>query len=110
MAKDGFKVMDSDMHVIEPADLWDRYIDPAFKDRAPKGMSRHPRDLAIQFGGRIYPPENRSYTNGIMPLMTAQMDVYADPEARKWDGGSQVTAMDNEGVDLAIMFPSRSGG
>ncbi len=55
MAKDGFKVMDSDMHVVEPADLWERYIDPAFKDRAPKGMSRHPRDLAIQFGGAGIP-------------------------------------------------------
>ncbi len=65
MAKDGFKVLDSDMHII----------DPAFKDRGPKGLSRHPRDLGIQMGGRIYPPENRSYTTGIMPLMTEQMDV-----------------------------------
>ena len=28
--KNGFKVMDSDMHIIEPPDLWQRYIDPAF--------------------------------------------------------------------------------
>ena len=107
MAKDGFKVLDSDMHIVEPADLWDRYIDPAFKDRAPKGLTRHPRDLAIQFGGRIYPPENRSYTNAIAPIMTKQMDVYTESEARDWDSGSQVTAMDNEGIDLAVMFPSR---
>src|SRR5712691_11613461 len=45
MAKDGFKVMDSDMHIVEPADLWERYIDPAFKDRAPRGLRRHLRDL-----------------------------------------------------------------
>ena len=31
MARDGFKVLDSDMHIVEPADLWDRYIDPALK-------------------------------------------------------------------------------
>ena len=106
MAKDGFKVVDSDMHVIEPSDLWDRYIDPTGKDRAPKGMSRHPRLLAIQLGGRIYPPENRSYTNAIMPIMLEQMDVYTESEARNWDSGSQVTAMDIEGIDLAVMFPS----
>ena len=35
MAKNGFKVMDSDMHVQEPFDLWLNYIDPAYKDRAP---------------------------------------------------------------------------
>jgi hypothetical protein len=28
--KDGYRVFDSDMHVLEPADLWERYIDPAF--------------------------------------------------------------------------------
>ena len=37
MAKHGFKVFDSDMHLVEPVDLWERYIDPAYKDRAPKG-------------------------------------------------------------------------
>ena len=37
--KNGFRVMDSDMHIIEPADLWLRYIDPAFKDRAPRGLT-----------------------------------------------------------------------
>src|ERR1700741_1838697 len=27
----GLKVADSDMHVLEPPDLWQRYIDPAYK-------------------------------------------------------------------------------
>ena len=107
MAKDGFKVFDSDMHVVEPADLWDRYIDPAYRDRAPKGLSRHPRDLGIQLGGNIYPAENHSYTNAITPIMTRQMDVYSASEAQNWNSDSQVTAMDNEGIDLAVMFPSR---
>ena len=76
MAKGGFKVMDSDMHVVEPADLWEHYIDPAFKDRAPQGLSRHPRDLGVRVGDSVYPLPNRSYSNAIAPLMTAQMDVY----------------------------------
>lgn len=28
MAKNGFKVLDSDMHIIEPPDLWQRYPQP----------------------------------------------------------------------------------
>ena len=28
MARNGMKIMDSDMHIIEPPDLWKRYIDP----------------------------------------------------------------------------------
>ena len=44
--KNGFKAMDSDMHVMEPCDLWQKYIDRKFLDRAPKGLNRHKRDLA----------------------------------------------------------------
>jgi hypothetical protein len=29
MAYNGFKVVDSDMHIMEPVDLWQQYIDPA---------------------------------------------------------------------------------
>ena len=30
MAKQGFRVVDSDIHVAEPADLWERYLEPQF--------------------------------------------------------------------------------
>ena len=33
MAHGAFKVLDSDIHIIEPPDLWPRYIDPAFRDQ-----------------------------------------------------------------------------
>ena len=31
--KDGMRFVDCDMHVMEPADLFDRYLDPKFADR-----------------------------------------------------------------------------
>ena len=27
----GYKMIDSDGHVMEPVDLWDRYLDPEFE-------------------------------------------------------------------------------
>ena len=39
MAKAGFKVFDSDMHVMEPADLWQRFIEPEFQPFAPVGLT-----------------------------------------------------------------------
>jgi len=39
MAYKNLKVLDSDIHIIEPADLWPRYIDPEFRDRAPSGVT-----------------------------------------------------------------------
>jgi len=29
----GFPVIDADRHVMEPSDLWDRYLEPEFKGR-----------------------------------------------------------------------------
>jgi NAD(P)-dependent dehydrogenase (short-subunit alcohol dehydrogenase family) len=107
MAKNGFKVLGSDMHIVEPADLWERYIDPAYKAQAPRGLRRHPRDLAVQVAGHTFPPANRSYTHALTPIMPQQQDVYAAAEARHWDSTSQVIAMDAEGIDLAVLFPSR---
>ena len=39
MAKHGFKVFDSDMHIMEPPDLWERYIAREFKSEAPRGRT-----------------------------------------------------------------------
>ena len=30
MAKNGFQLIDAEMHVMEPVDLWERYIDAEF--------------------------------------------------------------------------------
>jgi len=47
-----FKVLDSDIHIIEPPDLWPRYIDPAFRDRAPRGLTEDEGDLRLALDGK----------------------------------------------------------
>ena len=51
----GFKVMDSDIHVSEPPDLWLDYIDPAFKDLAPRKMSMNGGGETWHCNGRPLP-------------------------------------------------------
>src|ERR1041385_2257842 len=55
MAKAGFRVLDSDIHIIEPPDLWDRYIDAPFKHQAPRGFADWVLDLRIEIDGRLMP-------------------------------------------------------
>ena len=31
--KDGYRFVDCDMHIMEPTDLFDEYLDPAFEQR-----------------------------------------------------------------------------
>ena len=37
---DGYPVADVDIHLIEPVDLWQRYIEPAYRDRAPFAITQ----------------------------------------------------------------------
>ena len=37
MAKAGYRILDSDLHLMEPPDLFQRYLDPAYRDRMPRG-------------------------------------------------------------------------
>ena len=56
MARDGLKILDSDMHLMEPVDLWERYIDSKFKSLAPRGLtSENVRDLRmVHPDGRLW--------------------------------------------------------
>jgi predicted TIM-barrel fold metal-dependent hydrolase len=107
VAKNGFKVMDSDMHVMEPPDLWQRYIDPAFADRAPVGLTRHTRDLAVQVEGKILPAARFGDTRFVALRDRIIAEKYSDAILRNFDPVSQLRAMDKEGLDVAILYPTR---
>src|SRR5207249_4955009 len=105
--KDGFRVFDSDMHIMEPPDLWERYIAPEFRDLAPRGVtSENVRDLRIAF-----PPDAHDRTTFIPSRQghnyQRNQALYRDDAARGWSGEVQLEAMDKEGLDAAVMFPSR---
>src|SRR5437867_12977938 len=100
MAKNGFKAMDSDMHVMEPCDLWQRYIDSKFADRAPIGLSRHKRDLGIQVEGKIMPrPAEKPNTALGQTRERILNEKYRADVARNFDNVAPVRAMDNERLD-----------
>ncbi len=108
MTKLGFRVFDSDMHIMEPPDLWERFIDPEFRSIAPRGVtSENVRDLRISF-----PTENATRPGAVQPPrgghnFERNQLLYRHHAARGWSGEVQLEAMDTEGLDVAVMFPSR---
>ena len=66
--KNGFKAMDSDMHVMEPCDLWQKYIDKKFIDRAPIGFNRHKRDLGVEVDGKVMPRPTPKPNPALRPI------------------------------------------
>ena len=118
MAKGGFKVMDSDIHVDEPHDLWDRYLEPRFKDRAPRFAAIDGSHTnGWQFEGRVFPaffdrPERRRFGRIRREKALArhlETGRYKDPaeDLPGDDPHAMLKAMDREGIDLAIVFRTR---
>ncbi len=110
MTANGFKVADSDMHIFEPADLWQRYIDPAYRHAAPVGLTEMRRDMRVKVKSHVIlrmGPVRPVSGAPPGPWRDDYDNAYAQAEKRGWDPASQLEAMDQEGLDLAVLFPTR---
>src|SRR3989475_6508773 len=107
MARERFAVASSAMHVSETADVWINYIEPQCKARAPVGLTEVPRDVAIEWEGKRIPNRTPLSRQMLRVTQTAQADRYEHAERRGYDAVSQLEAMEREGLDVAVLFPSR---
>ena len=51
--KSGFRVIDSDIHLFEPAEFWGEYLEPRYRERAPRVPERG--FGALELEGRTVP-------------------------------------------------------
>ncbi len=116
--KDGMRFVDCDMHVMEPADLFDRYLDPKFADRVisdgPRGRAGAGR-VVIDGLSRTGDDDSQQYrkrnskvaANERQPLSASRSARYLEfAIERGYDAVAQVQGMEMEGVDIAVLFPT----
>jgi predicted TIM-barrel fold metal-dependent hydrolase len=106
------KVIDADGHILEPPDLWARYLENKYKDRA----IRMEKD---QQGVEYFIIDGRPSANlrGIGPaaagigqpyqeIATSGTFSYFDGPKGAYDPSARLRLMDEEGLDVAVLFPS----
>jgi predicted TIM-barrel fold metal-dependent hydrolase len=100
--KNGFRAFDSDMHVYDPADLYEKYMNPAWGERIPRGQrnGKHGR-VEFKLGGGT---KLRAVTDVIDHGQKQVAGRYDFAVARDYDAVSQIEAMDREGLDVAVLF------
>ncbi len=103
---DGHLVIDADAHVMEPWDLWLQYIDPEFRDRAPRGEPGQATGLTVN--GKTMGRAREAVSDGYVEWMKQLIDSTHDREkASGWSAQTQLEVMDEEGIDAAVLYPSR---
>jgi uncharacterized protein len=110
MSKRGFKILDSDMHVMEPPDLWERYIDRKYKAKAPRGVtSANVRDLRMVYpDGREWARKTTRQNHSARGRnFERNQEMYRSYAERGWSAALQLEAMDIEGIDIAVLYPTR---
>jgi predicted TIM-barrel fold metal-dependent hydrolase len=97
--KNGLRWLDSDMHMAEPWDLWQRYIEPEFRDRLEE----------LTGIGEGYNPLTHGPADAIREIRKTRVgmfDDYLSPDRTHVDPAGQLRAMDREGIDAAVLFPT----
>ncbi len=109
--KDGYRFVDCDMHIMEPHDLFERYIDPTFKARittSPKRTEAYVRprwmiDGAPTSNNDWVTQYNRSHESTTRARSESFLTFAIE---RNYDEEAQLIGMEMEGVDIAVLFPT----
>jgi len=115
MAKRGFRIMDSDLHTMEPDSLWEKYLDEPFRSAAPaftRGGERAPNQPTIRVGGLTIGemsvrPASAAAGADLHRRSVAKHPHNAVAMARGYDAESHLTAMDIEGIDVGVLYGTR---
>ncbi len=101
MTDDGIPVVDADGHVTEPPMMWDEYVDPAYRARAPHvALDEHGHPCQV-VGERVLMRDAFLLTLGPSRSFAGYTPRHGgfDPQAR-------VADLDSEGIDVAVLYPS----
>lgn len=129
--KDGLRFVDSDMHVQEPGNLLEKYLDPAFKNRVTwaadaKGKINRrtwvidglpsSKDAELQqhrkkaTSSKVTGPAIGSATGVLSASRLAETGRMDFAIKRAYDEEAQIMGMEMEGVDIAVLFPTAGLG
>src|SRR5215475_7165834 len=108
--KNGFKVLDSDLHTMEPDGLWEKYLEAPFQKFAPQFTRRTENasnQPVIRIGGISRRPQTAVVGKDLQRRAFARHPHYEVAHARGYDAESHVAAMDIEGIDVAVIYGTR---
>ena len=105
----GFKVIDADAHMHEPQYLWERYVEPAYRDQVPKVAFMDGAFMVYEPDGRIIPKTEKQPK--LPATAWADMDAkYGEAYRTWWSAETRLKDMDTHGWDVQVLLPTGNNG
>ena len=112
-----FSVFDADSHVVEPLDVWNKYLDPEYRVLGKQALWREEGAINsyLKINGKMFRDTgNRNIPRHAVwrPGMTWDSVGELDPDTRHamsegaWDPEARLRDMDAMGVDQAMLYPT----
>jgi uncharacterized protein len=101
-------IIDCDGHLLEPHDLWERYLPGELRARAPRLVKDRQGGIRIAMEDRLYPqPDGKG--KGFPGLPEAWYGIDDKGRVQSHEivrPQSRLKAMDTDGIDVAVPFPT----
>jgi predicted TIM-barrel fold metal-dependent hydrolase len=106
-----YDVIDADGHVLEPLDLWDKYIDPAYRERAPRMITDTDGKERLLIESQVLGSSKGMGVVGAIGSRDGAIEdegemTYADGRPGGFDPHARIPDMDLDGIDAAFLYPS----
>lgn len=106
-----YDVVDADAHVLEPIDAWQTYIDPKFREKAPRMIYTDDGGEIFYFCDEFSLGSRHKTLGGCGSMGARDGEVSNDikyVEGRKggFDPHARIPDMDKEGVDAVFLYPT----
>jgi predicted TIM-barrel fold metal-dependent hydrolase len=109
-------IIDADAHFAEPMDLWLRYLEPKYRERA-FYVERDPETglQRVIVEGKVSPLEPPEFFKNVLPLLIGfgQLERILEPDftyesgiPAAYDAGERVKWLDAEGIDKQFIYPT----
>jgi predicted TIM-barrel fold metal-dependent hydrolase len=99
-------VISADSHIVEPPDLFTQYIDPAFRDRAPRVIEDPDFGSIWDVEGLGYPSVELMAGAGRSIEEMGTRARFDRARQGGWDPDERLRDMDTTGVDCALLYPT----
>jgi predicted TIM-barrel fold metal-dependent hydrolase len=103
----GYRYIDADAHVLEPSDLWQKYLEPEYHAWMPQHSTQYVGDppawdLEIRVLGSVMP----NFPAGKGMAVPGIREAYGDYIARGFDASCYRDVLERTGMDYMVVYPT----